>query len=67
MQAAAAAESARAIESQMDTVLKGAKAKGTEAKTLETLAGIDRDDQTAAVDMAAEIQSMIDEETAQPL
>ena len=67
LQAAAAAESARAIESQMDTVLKGAKAKGTEAKTLETLAGIDRDDQTAAVDMAAEIQSMIDEETAQPL
>tara|TARA_R110000737_G_scaffold3217_2_gene11126 strand:- start:9735 stop:11783 length:2049 start_codon:yes stop_codon:yes gene_type:complete len=67
LQSAAAAESARAIESQMNTVLKGAKAKGTEAKTLETLAGIDRDDQTAAVDMAAEIQSMIDEETAQPL
>ena len=67
LKAAAAKESARAIESQMDTVLKGAKAKETEAKTLDILAGIDREDQTAAVDMAAEIQSMIDEETAQPL
>ena len=56
LQSAAEAEQARGVKARADTVLTIAKAEETKAKTAETLAGIPRADQQAAIKTAEAIQ-----------
>ena len=56
LQAAAQNEEAKAAKARADTILTVAKAEETQAKTAETLAGIDRDDREQVLKMAKAVQ-----------
>ena len=57
--ATAAKEAAQAQKLQADTALSMAKTEETQAKTAETLAGIPREDQKAAIDGASKIRQSV--------
>lgn len=64
LQAAAEAETAKAAKARADTIYTVARAEETRAKTAETLSGINRDDQKAAIELAEAVQQA---GTTQPL
>lgn len=67
LQAEAAKSQALAAKAEADTALSMAKAKDTQANTIETLAGIERDDRQQAIDLAKELDSeSVQRQTAQP-
>jgi len=67
LEAAAGAEEARAAKARADSVLALAKSEETQAKTMETLAGIDRDDQEAVLKLAEALRDAVQPEPAQPV
>jgi hypothetical protein len=65
LQAAAEEATAKAAKARADTVLTVAKSEETRAKTIETLAGIDMESQSHAIDSAQKIGGML-QQSAEP-